>query len=423
MSEAIISRRGWTDEGKPQLRTEIITSNVNWQVPKLRGNNTVSVLIFGGGGYVQNGCGGSGWMNNGEFTNLTPGTNIRITIGKGGTQSNNVGGTTSFGTYLSALGGNGINGGSGGYSECRGGDGYQFGGGGGAWYNYYSSGGDGGNGGTYGGGGGRGGFSQGIDGGDGGTYGGGGGGGYIYAISSSPNKFYVGGNGGNGGTYGGGGSGGFAYLINLRDSTRLGMWSLNKGIGGTYGGNGGEKNINAENGTNTIGRADVPVELRGAGIGYTKSIHVISGWYSGNFDIIIPCGGGGFGGNGGTYKTGDYNINNSNGTLSTSVLVAGGGCGGGGYGGDGGNGCTPGDSGLGCIFSTSGWSNFGAGGGGGFGGRGADGTTSGSGGGGGGYYSNAIGRQGGGYFNYCMGSGTLGGKQGGSGGCIIQYYI
>ena len=49
MSEAIISRRGWTSEGKPELRTEYITATQDWTAPDgLKGS--VSVRIFGGGG-------------------------------------------------------------------------------------------------------------------------------------------------------------------------------------------------------------------------------------------------------------------------------------------------------------------------------------------------------------------------------------
>ena len=49
MSEAIVSRRGWGEGGKPELRTETITGNTNLTVPNYR-YNRVSVRIFGGGG-------------------------------------------------------------------------------------------------------------------------------------------------------------------------------------------------------------------------------------------------------------------------------------------------------------------------------------------------------------------------------------
>lgn len=146
MSEAIISRRGYGVNGKPQLQTKTFTAIgvINWKVPaSLRG--PVSVFVYGagaGGGNIYGG--GGGWMNNGEVQ-VTSGSTIQITIGKGGAP-NQAGGTTSFGTYMSANGGSRANGGSGG--GYAGGRGYQFGGGGGGYHNR------GGSGGTYGGGGG-----------------------------------------------------------------------------------------------------------------------------------------------------------------------------------------------------------------------------------------------------------------------------
>ena len=47
MSEAIISRRGWTAAGKPELRTETITGSTTWTVPQAIRSN-ISVRIFGG---------------------------------------------------------------------------------------------------------------------------------------------------------------------------------------------------------------------------------------------------------------------------------------------------------------------------------------------------------------------------------------
>ena len=222
MSEAIITRRGYTTEGKPELRTELIQTNQNWVVPQgLKGN--VSIRIFGGGGggtYGLGGCGG--WMNNADLS-LTPGTSIRITIGKGGTPDQGVsGGTTSFGSYLSANGGStpsgenyegGGEGGSGGGGDYgHAGIGRQFGGGGGA--ELHNSG--------------R------TAGGDGGIWGGGGG---VGSSSYSLSAVY-GLNGANGGQYGGGGGG-----------------YQSGGRGGTYGGNGGKYPSNGINGTNTIGNS------------------------------------------------------------------------------------------------------------------------------------------------------------------------
>ena len=55
MSEAIISRRGYDANGKPELRTEIITGTTNWTVPNSIRNTTISVRIFGGRGYFSDG--------------------------------------------------------------------------------------------------------------------------------------------------------------------------------------------------------------------------------------------------------------------------------------------------------------------------------------------------------------------------------
>ena len=126
MSEAIISRRGYTAAGKSELRTEIITGSAVWVVPNsIRGN--ISVMVYGAGGGGRD-RGRGGWMNNGEF-NIAGNTSIDITISKGGGASSTsmTGGTTSFGTYLSANDGGEGDGGSGGGG---GGIGYQFGGGG-----------------------------------------------------------------------------------------------------------------------------------------------------------------------------------------------------------------------------------------------------------------------------------------------------
>ena len=151
MSEAIISRRGYNSSGKPELRTETITGSTVWVVPKsIRGNISVMIYGAGGGGKDRGRGGGGGWMNNGEFK-IAGGTSINITIGKGGggvSSTSMTGGTTSFGTYLSANGGGEGDGGSGGGG---GGIGYQFGGGGAcSWFATTNA----GNGGIYGGGGG-----------------------------------------------------------------------------------------------------------------------------------------------------------------------------------------------------------------------------------------------------------------------------
>ena len=130
MSEAVISRRGYGPEGKPHVpvfQTKTFTQNTQFVVPETIVDNEISVLIFGGGGGGGNdssrgapGGGGGGWMNNGLIT-VSPLEVIQITIGLGGNISQD-GGSSAFGVYLSANGGEcgdsrGGNGGSGGGGE------------------------------------------------------------------------------------------------------------------------------------------------------------------------------------------------------------------------------------------------------------------------------------------------------------------
>ena len=393
MSEAIISRRGYGPGGAPQMKTETIVSNTNYIVPKHKGNLVVRIFGAGGGGrsndrygYTQ-GAGG-GWMNNGEF-DIAENTSIQITIGVGGVGGGriNTGGSTAFGTYLSANGGS-SSGGSGGGStrDTSAGDGYQFGGGGSS-------------------------ARDDAMGGDGGVWGGGGGSNSCYEMSAIVNDPTAPGNGGNGGTYGGGGGGGCADVTWLWRSYQGGnggtygggggigdvSYSHSKGsgyqgpgVGGTYGGNGGNPTISAQDGTNTSTWTNVAqingVLLRGHG----------------KAGGTTYAGGGGFGGNGGA--------GHSNG-----------GGGGGGYGGNGGSY----GGGGGGYGSNGGWY---AGGGGGYG-PGADGGW--NAGGGGGYFSrggNNCGGGGGygpgGDGGYSGGIAAGGGRgaDGGQGICIIQYY-
>lgn len=171
MGESMIIRRGGgsgSGGDGTRLTTEIFANDGTFVVPKGVKDNKFTVIIAGGGGgggsgeYSGSGGGGGGWVNKGEFT-LVPGESIPITIGKGGRGSNTnlscshsfnitygAGTISSFGTYISATGGNGpkhngnivlpngsktsgIVGGSGGAggggSHC-GGTGFQFGGGG-----------------------------------------------------------------------------------------------------------------------------------------------------------------------------------------------------------------------------------------------------------------------------------------------------
>lgn len=417
MSDVIISRRG---KGKSsggdgtKLVTEYITSNQNWVVPSGVKNNEFSVRIFGAGATVFSGgwgigsSGGSGWMNNDTFM-LDPGQVIPITIGIsvnykkfydfiradingkadysnrigfagildiiGNDRSyigNNVGESSSFGTYLSAPGGSNRNGGAGGVG---GGTGYQFGGG--AHINNKR----GGNGGPWGGGGGGNSYGWG---GDGGIYGGGGG----VSGTSYENEIIV--RGGNGGKYGGGGGGAFTYTIS--------QYNAGHGFGGEYGGNGGNSGVanstinynsyrwlkncvSAENGTNTIGNDSVAIEFQGEGLSGGEAC----------------AGGGGFGGNGGKayiyYKNDRWFYSHGGGGGGYGSNGGGGGYraggGGGGYGGDGEQ-----------PLSVGTWSDI---------------YTYGGGGGGYGKVSNGFLGGGGGY--YCPGGGVT--VTHGGGGCGI----
>ena len=415
MAEAIISRRGFNSSGRRKMTTELITTNSSYVIPNHNGQIHVRIFGAGGGtGSLYNG-GGSGYMNNGEF-DIPTGTSIPVTIGICEGRERR-GGTTSFGTYLSANGGsfNGSGGSGGGITGSIFSSDYasasQFGGGGGGIY--------GGNGGIWGGGGGQGSrdnyTNSRCHGGSGGTYGGGGGGAinlqYGDRSQTTVTTDII--TGGNGGEYGGGGGGGGDYW----NTSGANHASTKGGIGGINGGNGGHGTIcfwnttqvyytsNAENGINTIGMDDVPANLQGDGLagvfGSRVSVEYrdsgssfAQGWSCGG------TGGGGFGGRGGSVK------------MLFSRWRGGGG--GGGYGGNGGSGGISG------------------GGGGGYGGSGGNGDYEWIGGGGGGYFGNGspLGG-GGGYFTDATGVGgagysvfATGGENapGNSGVCIIQYY-
>ena len=322
MGEALIIRSGGGSQssGGYVPKTVLINSNQTWTVPKAK-NQEFMVRIFGGGGggatYSESistnnyGGGGGGNMNN-ALLKLNEGDVIDITIGsKGNDKLNRIntsipsnGGTTSFGTYLSATGGeasnreNGGNGGTGGGAALyfadmlqestsrHAGDGTYGGGGGGFLSNYhhiYSS------------------YNRTVlcytDGGTGGNFGGGG------AFTNNPisvGGYGIGSTGNlNGGLFNYGTNG----LNTINKSTELdfvgkGLLGDNFGGGGGYGGCGGKSGVSIS----------------------TQPKNSIIWSYA------IGGGGGGYGGNGG-----DVYFNNG------KVQHAAGG--GGGYGNDGADGC------------------------------------------------------------------------------------
>lgn len=386
MGEAFITRSGGSAGGSSgsdsNFITEIFTASTLWKVPENLKDGTVSVRIFGGGSAsIGNNGGGGGYMNN-ATVNISNESEIYISIGRGGIRNNKVstnsynelttqyGGTSSFGTYLYALGGYGIDGGYG-----DGGIGYQFGGGG-ASDKTISSGNSGGNGGKWGGGGGS--FVNDVN-----NYGTGFGGclyensqyihkvtGYSGLAGNGGNNYYT--NAKNGiNTIGKGldfeGSGLYGKSNKLRDTYGRNRYA--GGGGGGYGGNGGN------------------------GVGYNNISSSGSEYY---YDA--GCGGGGgYGANGGNGCV--FTIYNNGKPYSVPEGVGGGG---GGYGGDGG-------TGYGEQYSISDSSfsmNICGGGGGGYGKYGK----------GGGLHNGVFYRDGGIAAGGCLGNG-------GDGICIIQYYI
>lgn len=345
------------------LKWEKITTSKTWTVPAAAGQVFRIAVVGGGGGGCMYGnlrsgtcaCGGAAGGNiKIETLTLPKGEEIQIICGAGGKgtdgENGGKGGDTSFGTYISAEGGNGGN-----YKEGNRVEGYVV----------AVNGADGETGG------GAAGISVDVggNGGNGGTYGGGGGG---YGKK---------GNGGNGGTYGGGGGGG-------------GGLNASGGKGGTFGGDGGDY------GEDGGGHTNYGIERNG-GNGTPGTFTELDKWFtegkmSGDGLGGVPTesvsgggGGGGFGGNGGSTGSGynmisngggggGYGGNGGTGTYeSTSDYLGGGGGGGGGYGGAGGNGymndiysdgyvgIASGGSGGG-FFGDAGKSIYGSGGAGGF---------------------------------------------------------
>ena len=232
-----------------QVKTEIITTNGYFSVPKAK-DQEFHVRIFGGGGGGSRGYnfvgvgGGGGNMNNDTFI-LNKLESIQVSIGAGGSACGN-GGTTSFGTYLSATGG-----------EAG---------------NNWSCGGNGGS---------------------------GGGGAMCYHKDYSDLQsvyFIV--NGGSG-SYGGGG-GSDASLRYDKTSVTSETKYCYGGKGGTYGGNGNSNKV----GTNTLGM----VELDFVGEGKTYGYMCGSGGYGGDGGRNIYGGGGGYGAAGGNSASGSQEV-------------------------------------------------------------------------------------------------------------------
>ena len=385
MGEALIVSRGSGSGDSSilngRLQTQVFTKDGLFIVPECK-DQMVSVRIFGGGG---GGCygagGGGGFMNNG-ILKLSKNEKIQITIGKGGNgdiYSKNAngyisnayasnGGTSSFGSYLSALGGEcgsmyiqngyeikkGGNGGAGGGSlgssnYAFGGTGFQFGGGGGQY------------------------------GGNGGKWGGGG-------CSKNATNYYV-------------ARGGCLYE-NSQNRYEITGYSGLAGNGGLYlwarsRDDWDEMYINAQNGTNTFNNLDININDDGLGSGS------VDGYFeSNNSNFYNSCNssGGGCGGNG-HYSGGGggYGADGGIGDSSATVVFGGGG---GGYG----------KAGYGGITHSSDYSRFGGAGGGGAYGHGANYNTNASFGGGG------FGM----YNEYYMNKTVVNGADGI---CIIQYYV
>ena len=303
---------------------EIIVNKTTWTMPSNVVNNEIYVEMIGGGGgafkydfrgasagynCLYNVGGGSGYFNNG-YVRLNAGTRVIISIGANGTYRlsgtggggyGNSGGTTSFGTYLSANGGSAANiiangsiidvyGGSGGAGGGISFSNYNFNG------YVYDNGMT-----TY--------FN--LIAGTGYQFGGGG----VYVDNNASGNFEILSiKAGNGGPWGGGGG---IHSLTCDNQT--------PGIGGANGGNGGTLSVRAENGTNTR-----VYNMEGFG-GLTLNGRGRRGNNGG--------GGGGYGGDGGNNGGGGggYGYYGEGGVGSYSIYGGGGGgYSSGGYGGGGG---------------------------------------------------------------------------------------
>lgn len=229
-----------------------ITRDCTWKAPSAVLNRFLVFAVGGGGGGAKNGAstnaflgggGGGGHIARKEIS-LTRGKSISITCGAGGIGADPIsyngadGGTTTFGTYLTAAGG-------------AGGSAYGEGGSGGAGGGGAGNAAKGGNGSTYGGGGGAGSGEQ-CAGGTGGTYGGGGGAGYTGAGGTGGSK------GGAGGAYGKVGTNGTFFnedlmfllfqapLLNGADGGNATEYQTGGGGGAGFGGSGGDGSTGGE---------------------------------------------------------------------------------------------------------------------------------------------------------------------------------
>lgn len=242
---------GWIVQGwgkKKVMKTELITSTSTWTVPD-NIDSLLNVRLFGGGGgggisgvYAGGNGGGGGYMAVGNFE-VKPKEKYNITIGSGGNpgqySNGQAGGTTSFATLLSALGGQGGDSAPDGY----GGNGFSGGGTGGSFYINHDN--EHGGSGTGGGKGGHGGVVDGTvpeSGEDGVSVSGVGNGRHGYGGSGN-----IGGGGGGGG-YGGNGGDGGDSTSNPSDKSDFENFSAGGGGGGGGGGYGGKGGNGGEGG-------------------------------------------------------------------------------------------------------------------------------------------------------------------------------
>ena len=101
-----------TPVGYTGPKISIFTSSGTFTVPA--GVTSCKVFVIGGGGAGRLGYAGTDGMPGGSViayvSNLTPGSNISVTVGNGGAFQGGQGGTSSFGSYATGTGGQGVNG-------------------------------------------------------------------------------------------------------------------------------------------------------------------------------------------------------------------------------------------------------------------------------------------------------------------------